>query len=449
MVFNKNLSFRVKIRIKYVARGCAYKYGVYNTVKRVIEKLNIQLILKMGDRMLQLIVSKLKKVTFSDIIGVFFFLVLFIPAFLKKMSLKRKKQQRWLICEHATGRDNGYVFYKYMREHHPEIESVYAMNLEGIDYEKMKPLGNLIQWGSLKHYFYYMTATWNVTSHKNGNPNQSLFTVLQKAGFYNNVIFLQHGVLYQDFKMFHKKNCSFRMFVCGAKGEYDFVKAYYGYDDEVKYTGLARFDHLHNVEPDRDTILYIPTWRRWLGNEEKFKESEYYERIMSLLNSKKLEQILEKYGKKLLFYPHAGSWPYAYLYATENTRVEVLDPQKTDIQALLKRGVMLITDYSSIFTDFSYMEKSILHYQYDYMDYIQRHCQGDNKEFKNNSYFDFERDGFGPVVHTVEEVLFELEKAIERDFAVDKKYLERIRKFFVLHDSKNCERIYSEIERLG
>lgn len=409
--------------------------------------------------MLNFVAAKLKKVTITDIIGIFYFIIMLIPAVIKRTDMKRKNKEIWLVCEHGTGRDNGYVFYRYMKEKHPGIETYYAINFDGIDYDKMKTLGNLIRWGSLKHYFYYMVATWNITSHKNGNPNQTLFTILQKIfGLYDNVIFLQHGVLYQDFNMFHKENCCFRMFVCGAWDEYDFVKKRFGYTDEVKYTGLARFDNLYGAEPDRDIILYIPTWRRWLQREEAFRTSDYYRRIMGVLNSEELGHILKKYNKKLLFYTHASFWAYSHLYETCNENVKILDPQKTDIQELLKKGVMLITDYSSIFTDFAYMEKSILYYHFDYMDYMQRHYdytdytqkhkQGENVKLRRPSYFDYERNGFGPVVHNEEELLKAMEKAIQSDFMIEDNYLNRIRKFFVLHDNKNCERIYLEINSL-
>lgn len=399
--------------------------------------------------MLNLIGSKIKNISFSDIFGSFIFFILLIPSLTKKLVMKRKKEELWLICERTTARDNGYTFYKYMKENHPEIKTAYAVDFSGIDYEKIKELGNGIKWGSIKHYFYYMTATWNITSHKEGNPNHMLFTILQRAfGFYDNVIFLQHGVLYQDFKMFYRKNCLFRIFICGAKGEYDFVNSRFGYDDEVKYTGLARFDNLHDTNPDRSTILFIPTWRRWLCNETDFKSSEYFSKIMSLLNSSELENLLCQYNMQLLFYPHAGTWSYSYLYCTASKHVRILDPKMTDIQELLKRGILLITDYSSIFTDFSYMEKPIVYYQYDQTEYLHRHYQYKRTDNQNNSYFDYGRDGFGPVVHSEKELLDEVERSILADFTVEEKYLQRIHNFFVLHDNKNCERIFQEIEKL-
>lgn len=241
--------------------------------------------------------EKLKKVSFRDIIGIIPFILLIIPAFIYKISLKVRKKELWLIGEtEKTARDNGYFFFKYMREKHPEIPCYYAIGFKYNDYEKVKSLGNIIKWASFKHYFYYMAATKNISSHKEANPNQSIFTVMHLyLNLYNNRIFLQHGVLYQNFSMFHQPNTKFKIFITGAKPEYDFIKEKYEYkNNEVRYTGLARFDNLYNTKPNPQIILYMPTWRRWIENEKILKNSNYYKRINAFINNPKLEKILEQ-----------------------------------------------------------------------------------------------------------------------------------------------------------
>ena len=57
----------------------------------------------------------------------------------------------------------------------------------------------------------HLQAQWRELSaiagaiEKNGTPNHMLFSVLRlKLNLYNNFVFLQHGVLYQNHEMFHK-----------------------------------------------------------------------------------------------------------------------------------------------------------------------------------------------------------------------------------------------------
>ena len=399
--------------------------------------------------MVNSIKKNLSKISIWDLLGVFVFLLLLIPSLIVRLINKLMGKRVWLVCEHRTARDNGYVFYKYLKENHPEINSYYAMKKSGIDYEKVKNYGNILQWGSISHYFIYMTAEWNISSHKNGNPNELLFLLLQRGfGLYGNMIFLQHGVLYQDFSMFHKKNCNFKLFICGAKPEYEFVNKYFGYKDEVKYTGLARFDQLYNKTPDNKTILYIPTWRRWLDDEEKFLSSEYFSRIEDVLNDSELDKLLIKENKQLYFYPHFAFWKYSHLFSTNNKNIKILDPRETDIQQLLMTCSLLITDYSSIATDFSYMKKPIIYYQFDFIDYYEKHCQTEKNNNTAKPYFKFEKDGFGPVVHEKQELLKVIAKLLETKFSLDPIYQKRIDSFFELHDNHNCDRIYNEISKL-
>ena len=378
----------------------------------------------------------LKKISIRDIAGIFIFILLIIPAFIRKHIIKK---QLWLVSEHFTARDNGYVFFKYMRENHPEINCYYAVDFKHNDYGKIKKIGNAVRWGSIKHYYYYMSATWNLSSHKNGSPNHPLFTMLRlHFNLYNNFVFLQHGVLYQNHEMFHKDKSKFKYFVCGAKPEYDFLLKKYGYSNkELIYTGLARFDNLHNVICDKNIVLYMPTYRRYLVDKDKLKKSTYLKNIMSFINSKELEKILKKNDKYLYFCPHNGFKDYFELFKSNNKRVKVIDVSKQDIQNLLIKGAYLITDFSSIHTDFAYMKKPILYYQYDKKEFDRQHIG----KYASDTYFNYKRDGFGEVVNNEKDLLKKLDNFLHQT-SVEKKYLSKIDAFFELNDNQNCKRIY-------
>lgn len=384
--------------------------------------------------------NKIKKVSIRDLFGFFLFILVLIPSIIKKIILKLSHKELWLICEtEKTARDNGYVFYKYMVEKHPEIKCYYAIGYKYKDYDKVKTLGNVVKWSSIKHYYLYMSATRNISSHKEGNPNQTLFTILHLyLKLYNNRVFLQHGILYQNYEMFHKKNTRFKVFICGAKGEYDFINEKYGYEKEVKYTGLARFDNLHNQVADPKMILYMPTWRRYLTEENKLLKSIYYKNIMSFINSKELDKMLEENDKYLYFCPHGGLRDLRDLFDTKNKRVKIVDISKADIQQLLINGSLLITDYSSLHSDFAYMKKPIIYYQYDEKEFKQKHIGN----CANDTYYNYVKDGFGKVVESESKLLSSLKFIIENNYKLDKKYLKRVNSFFELYDNKNCERIF-------
>jgi hypothetical protein len=60
-------------------------------------------------------------------------------------------------------------------------------------------------------------------------------------------------------------------------------------------------------------------------------------------------------------------------------------------------------------------------------------------------YFSYERDGFGPVCRTGEELLEKLGEMLCTDCRPDETYLDRMRKTFDLRDGKCCERTFEFI----
>ena len=58
-------------------------------------------------------------------------------------------------------------------------------------------------------------------------------------------------------------------------------------------------------------------------------------------------------------------------------------------------------------------------------------------------YFNYERDGFGPVYDNYLEIIAYLDKIYkDNKFIVEKKYLDKMQNFFELKDRNNCERHY-------
>ena len=194
------------------------------------------------------VISNLKYIKIRDVLSVFLFVIALPIACIIKVTNHIRHKELWLICEaENTARDNGYHLYKYIKEKHPENKCYYAINKKSSDYKKIKKYGNIIQFYSLKHWIVYLAADKNISTQKAGNPNAPLFYILQVYGILKNKrVFLQHGVIKDDLPYVHYENAKFRLFICGAKDEYEYIKKEFGYPEEyVKYTGLARFDNLY------------------------------------------------------------------------------------------------------------------------------------------------------------------------------------------------------------
>lgn len=366
---------------------------------------------------------------------------------------KRKHKDLWLICEDEfEARDNGYFFYRYMVKKHPEQEVVYAINKKSPDYKKVRSLGgHVIRYGSFRHWVYYLAASKNISSQKGGKPNAAVCYLLEVGGILKNTrIFLQHGITKDDAKWLYYPVTKFSMFVCGAKPEYEFIKERFQYPEgAVQYLGFTRFDNLHKDITDRRLILIMPTWRNWFvlksknedGRLPSVSESKFCKAWNDFLNNESFQEILEKNNLHAIFYPHRNMQPFLSEFSVNNHRIFVAGQQSYDVQKLLKKAAILITDFSSVFFDMFYMKKPVVFYQFDEAEYRAKQYQ--------QGYFEYTDNPFSIRETTLEGAVRAFGRAVELGFKVDEKYLEGHKEYFALFDTKNCERTYDAVRRLN
>lgn len=364
---------------------------------------------------------------------------------------RKKHKDLWLVCEAPTeARDNGYWFFKYVREKHPEQDCVYAIKKESADLKKITALGNIVEYGSLMHWIMYLASSKKISSQKSGNPNAAIFYFLEVYGILKDKrVFLQHGVIKDDLKWLYYEVTKMNRFICGAYPEYQYVKNNYGYPEEnIRYTGLCRFDGLHNAEYDKKLILIMPTWREWIADEDsrmiKYEgtrnvlDTNYFKKWTEFITSKEIEQISKKYNVKFVFFLHREMQKYINYLPKSNAYLEVAKPQQYGVQELLKKASLMITDYSSVFFDFIYMKKPVIFYQFDYE--IFRKLQ------YGEGYFDYRNNPFGKSFIQAKQVFEEIEKIIESEYKISEEFTKAHRNFFPLYDTKNCERVFDVVK---
>ena len=115
---------------------------------------------------------------------------------------REKYKDAWLICERGTeARDNGYWMFKYIREKHPEQKVYYIINKKNkIDYEKVKKLGEVIEYNSFQHKIALILSNVYISTHI-GYINIWSYLLYKKVFDRKNkkkYIFLQHGVTKDD-----------------------------------------------------------------------------------------------------------------------------------------------------------------------------------------------------------------------------------------------------------
>jgi CDP-glycerol glycerophosphotransferase (TagB/SpsB family) len=303
-----------------------------------------------------------------------------------------------------------------------------------------------------------LNAAWLVSSHVDlavARPPQ-VTRIDPEPGW--KLAFLQHGVIKDDLSRWLNRR-ELELFVVSTAAELESVAgdgtAYRFGAKEVALTGLPRFDRLlakgrAMPESARDLVIVAPTWRSWLtlplaaGSQRReidaaFWESAYIRSWTSLLRSSAIEGALRERGWRLGFMPHPnlqGMLGRLDLPA----HVEPLAFAGTDVQELYARCALMITDYSSVAFNTAYLDRPAVYFQFD------RDTTSGGAHVGRQGYFDYERDGFGPVATTLAEAEGVIVAAIERGPRPTPEYQARIDAAFPVRDGQACARVVEAIE---
>lgn len=384
-----------------------------------------------------------KALKLKDLFSPLIFVIILPISLIYRIILKIKHEHLWLINEHQnTARDNGYHFFKYVRINHPEYKCYYAINKKSNDFNKVKGMGNVIKFGGFRHWLYYMSSEYNISSQKGNNPSTLFWYFMHVIlNLYNNRVFLQHGITVNNGKWLYYKKCRFKYFICGAKNEYEFIKKNFGYPKgNVVYTGFARFDNLNNNETNKKQVLIMPSWRNWLGgdiNNSKieFLDTEYYKNWNGLLSDDRFINYVENNNIEVLFYPHSNMQKFLGDFISKSKKIKIISLDY-DIQKALRESYIMITDYSSVFMDFAYMIKPVLFFMFDYDEFRKRQY--------GQGYYDY-KNGFGPAFFNKDELVTGFIEIFEK--GESNVYIERMKNFFEIRDNRNCERIFKILSK--
>ena len=379
----------------------------------------------------------LKLISICQIIEIILFPFIWIISLFFKPFLKNI----WLISENPNEAcDNGYILFKYIREHRKDINVYYVIKKKSKDYDKVSSLGNIIHHKSLKHWIYYLNAKRIIVTQKYANPSMALFHILHKYNILKTPrVFLQHGITKDNAEMFYYDRCKFRLFICGAKEEYKYISKTFGYPKEnVVYTGFSRFDNLDIKNKTNNLILITPTWRNYINNQNDFDSfmSNYYK----ILNNKELINYIEKNNITLQLVLHKNMSKFN-VNNNFNKNIKINHNNEVDIQDLINKASLLVTDFSSIFFDIVYREVPIIYYQFDKENYRKNQLE--------EGYFSYEKNGFGDIFENSDLIVNKIIYYINNNFKVEDIYLKRMNIFFERKDKENSKRILEEIIKIN
>lgn len=363
----------------------------------------------------------------------------------------------WLLMDrdhHAD--DNAEHLYRHLSKNHPEIKVFFVLHEDSADFDRLTLEGfNLIAFDSIEHKAALINCAHFISSH----ADNYIFSEITKKNFGDllnyKFTFLQHGVIHNDLSVWLNSK-AIDCFITSTRDEFNSISGTGPYQfsrKEVALTGLPRHDAFYDGNSiECLTILIMPTWRNNIvgapiGNSNireinpAFSETKYLHHWKTLLNCQTLKNLAHNGKNKIIFAPHVNIKPYVLEFECPE-HIEVWNGDESDsIQTLFKTSQIMITDYSSVAFDMAAMNKPVIYYQFDESEFLSKHTS-------RPGYFDYRRDGFGPVCSSQIEVEGSIENLLNPNSEESKFYIARCESTFAFHDGKNCHRTVEAIKKL-
>ena len=367
--------------------------------------------------------------------------------FLRPILLKRRI---WILTDRVTfADDNGLALFQHLASRRKEIgcRPVFFLSRNSPDWDRVRAIGPVRRYTPFRYRFATLFAEWTISSSSHGfllHPLDPVSDGYRGLTPDRKTAFLQHGITINDVsEILNRASLDLDLLLTAAIPEHRFIVGTesFGLDQKtVVQTGFPRYDLLENRRVK--AITFMPTWRwEWFdgwdpktGNgrlKDGLEQSAFYKHLCAALSHPRLLDAASRLGYSIEFFPHPEWQPHLDRFIIDSRVAKV--PIGTTFREVFARGAVCVTDWTSAVFDFAWLGKPVVYYQ------------PDNDLHYGRGYFDYERDGFGPVTHSADELADCLIDLMERDCPMDEPYRTRAQHFFAFHDKENCRRVTAAI----
>ncbi|MCW2756814.1 MAG: glycosyl transferase family 2, partial [Nocardioidaceae bacterium] len=381
-------------------------------------------------------------------------------------KVRRRYRDAWVLMDriYNTG-DSAEVLFRHIRATHPEINAWFVLEEGGPEWERFRREGDgdrLVAHGSLQWRLLMAHAQHLISSHVDEpivhpplvqEMNQELAPPRWRYHFLN------HGLIKDDLSAWLNDK-PIATFVTSSAQEFASIAGdhtpYTFTTHEVVDTGMPRFDRLLQVgnrypADQRDLVLVAPTWRSGLSSlpaegasrrelKDGVLETDYTRSWLAFLADPTLAEACREHGVTLAFLPHPNMQPMLPMLDLPE-HVTPLEYEGYDVQEFFARSRVMVTDFSSVAFNAAYLERPLVYFQFDEDVVLGGGHMG------RRGYFDYRRDGFGPVETTVGDAVAAVVTALEHGAAPAPTYQARIEATFPVRDGSCCERVIAAVRR--
>jgi CDP-glycerol glycerophosphotransferase (TagB/SpsB family) len=339
--------------------------------------------------------------------------------------------------------DNSKALYEHLKENYnSEYEVYWVINKDSSVKEQIET--KIIR-GSVKNYLYFLASLGLFYTHSASDVAPIIHRYFKPKG---TRVHLAHGVAGLKKTKYMGKSKQ------GIEGMADLFVSVSDFEKNIKVkefgikassiivTGFPRFDNLYNSliynQKQENIIIFMPTWREWYKDlsKEEFIKTDFFQSIMNLLKNDEIIEILKNNNYQLHLYLHFYFHQFISTLDINNDCVKIVNINE-DVQQLLLKSQILITDYSSVCWDFFYLNKPTLFFQFDQERY----------EEERGSYLDLNRELIGLKSNSLDQLIKDLNYTIQNQEKVVNEYNDLKSKYFKYHDNHNCKRVIEQFEQ--
>ncbi len=363
----------------------------------------------------------------------------------------------WVLMDRITNAgDSAERLFAFLRDSRPEINAWFVIEAGNPDWQRLRKAGHrrVIPHGSLRWKLLMLNCQHLVSSHLDVPIIRPAAIVRIREPRWR-FTFLQHGVIKDDLSNWLNTK-RIDLMITSTPQEHASITAdhtpYVLTTREVKMTGLPLFDRLLEIggrvgTGDRDLVLMAPTWRVQFAPlvqqgshhrriDPSFFESEVLDNWLGLLRSPALAAVAEELGLTVAFLPHPDLQPAV---PDLDLPAHVRPFTFADAQELFARSAVLVTDYSSMAFNAAYINRPVVYFQFD------REAVLSGSHLGRRGYFDYERDGFGPLTTTLPEAIEAIVATLRAGRNPEPEYQRRIDAAFPARDGLCCARVVDAV----
>ena len=379
-----------------------------------------------------------------DIIGAlsYYCLSLFIP----------KDKNLWVFgsWKGKNFSDNSKALFEFVSNNHKDINAIWIAKNQQI-YDYVKSLGyKVVKYSTLKGKWLVVRAGANIQTESNRDTGTYRVGGARIIQLFHGYGSIKEAYLYPEMSWLKKKLV--KIYAENHSNSFWMVPSAYFISrlpilfdmnpQRAFITGQPRIDvlfegkvitYFNNFKKEhKKMILYAPTHRNYAQSSDLvFSENDW----------DTINEFCRKRDYILFFKPHPLEL-HKYINTFSNYSNLILltnnsDLYSSDVYEYMHYFDLMISDYSSISTDYLVYDRPVIHFMYD-MDSFE------NKNFTLEALDAFQA---GPICKTREELFSCIEDGLGKDSYRDLRLKARNNAFKYV-DNKNCERVYNQIVKL-